>query len=242
MKLAISQSYFFPYIGYFQLINTVDKFILNDWLSYIKKGWIDRNRIAVSATEEIYIKMHVEKRSSNKRIKDLTICYDHSWQDKIIRLLKNNYNRFPHFRDLYPFFVDLLKTDCQQVSLFNFKTITAIAGLLDIKTCIISAGDEYLGLENDLKTKQWPYNTKTQRIISICKRENAHTYINAIGGQKLYSQKTFQEQGIKLLFLKKREYLNETKKISNLSIIDILFRHGIDETKRILNCYDLIQE
>lgn len=242
MRLAISQSYFFPYIGYFQLINAADKFILNDWLSYIKKGWIDRNRIAVSATEERYIKMHVEKRSSNKRIKDLMICYDHSWQDKIIRQLKNNYSRFPYFKDLYPFFVDLLKTDCQQVSLFNFKTITAIANLLDIKTCIISAGDKFLDLENDLKIKQWPYDTKTQRIISICQHENADTYINAIGGQKLYPQKIFQEQGIKLLFLKKRDFLNDTKKISNLSIIDILLRHGIEETKKMLNYYDLIQE
>lgn len=242
MRLAISQSYFFPYIGYFQLINAVDKFILNDWLSYIKKGWIDRNKIAVSATEERFIKMHVEKRSSNKRIKDLTICYDHLWQDKIIRQLKNNYSRSPYFGNLYPFFVDLLKIDCQQVSLYNFKTITAIAHLLDIKTCIISAGDEFLGLENELKTKQWPYDTKIQRIISICQHENADTYINAIGGQKLYSQKIFQEQDIKLLFLRKQEYLNNTIKISNLSIIDILFRHGIDKTKEMLSCYDLIQE
>jgi len=241
MKLALSQSYFFPYIGYFQLINAVDKFILYDWVNYIKRGWIDRNRVIILPSGETYIKIPVKKRSSNKLIKDLAICNEYPWKEKIVKQLKYNYARYPFYKDIFPFFEYLLNTtNSQRLTDFNFKTITAIARLLEIKTSITIAGDKYSALENDLKTKQESYDIKTRRIIAICKQENAETYINAIGGQSLYSKEIFQKEGINLFFIRKQVYQEKTNKIPDLSIMDVLFRFGIKETKKLLNCFDLI--
>ncbi len=69
MKLAIMQPYFFPYIGYFQLINTVDEFVVYDNIEFTKKGWINRNRILVNGKDE-YITLPIKKDSDFLHVKD----------------------------------------------------------------------------------------------------------------------------------------------------------------------------
>jgi len=75
MKLAIMQPYFFPYIGYWQLINTVDKFIIYDDVNYIKGGWINRNRILMNGNGKL-INLPIRQASQNKRINEIEVLKD----------------------------------------------------------------------------------------------------------------------------------------------------------------------
>ncbi|MEO8664089.1 MAG: WbqC family protein, partial [Ignavibacteria bacterium] len=90
MKLAIMQPYVFPYIGYFQLINAVDKFVLFDDVSFIKKGWINRNRILVNKQEYTFT-IPLKKASQNKLIKDIEISEENNWRDKFLKTIEKSY-------------------------------------------------------------------------------------------------------------------------------------------------------
>lgn len=239
MRLAISQSYFFPYIGYFQLIRAVDKFIIYDHVTYIKGGWIQRNRIADPNATDSFIIVPLKKRSPNKLICELPISYDSPWQRKIIKQLRQAYSKSPFFHELFPFFQNLLTRDFRSISELNHHTIKAVAQLLDIQT-IITYGQS---IEEEVKGKRWPYATKTQRIFLACQQERADTYINAPGGQALYSKEEFKEQNIELFFIQPEKYIyteGQKKPMPYLSIIDVLFNFGVEETKKLLTCYELI--
>ena len=84
MKLGIMQPYFFPYIGYWQLVNLVDQFVIYDDVNYIKRGWINRNRILVEG-KALYFHVPVRKASQNKRINQIEIFLD---EDTIRKKLK----------------------------------------------------------------------------------------------------------------------------------------------------------
>jgi hypothetical protein len=106
----------------------------------------------------------------------------------------------------------------------------------------ISGVDEYKEIEDYLKTFS-DEDRKNERIFSICKQQGADTYINAIGGQELYSKDKFKENGIDLYFIKMdnieyKQFSNEF--IPNLSIIDVLMHNGKEGTKELLNRYTLV--
>jgi hypothetical protein len=245
MRLAGSQPYFFPYIGYFQLIHAVDEFILYDHFQYIKGGWIERNRIAMPSggSKELFIRVPLKKRSSNKWIRDLVIDNSVLWRQKLIKCLRHGYARSPFFDELFPFFEDLVMKEYDLLTDLNSDTIRAVARLLEIRTRIVCASREGLTVEDDLRTANDSCEIKTRRIFLLCRKEKADTFVNATGGQALYSKEEFREQGIRLLFLRTHKYTGsgETKKpVPLLSIVDMLFNCGVDGTKEMLDYYDLI--
>lgn len=240
MKLAIFQPYFFPYIGYFQLIRSVDKFILYDHLNFIERGWITRNRISAPGGKEVYIQVPVEKKSSNRLINELTISDATPWQRKLLKQLRYTYGKYPFYHELFPFFEALLTREYTLLSELNCQTIKAVAGLLDIRTEITCGSSDYCrAIENELAAGEYTCEKKTQRILLICRKEKADTFVNAIGGQNLYSKPLFKAHGIDLFFLKTNESA-EKQSMPGLSIIEVLFHYGTEGTKRLLNGYELI--
>ncbi|MDF9831586.1 WbqC family protein [Parabacteroides sp. PF5-6] len=243
MRLAIYQSYFFPYIGYFQLMQAVDKFILYDYLHYIDGGWIARNRIMSPDGHTFYMYIPIEKKSSNRRINELVISHHEDWQQKVAGQLRSCYGKAPFFQQLFPWVEDLLMQPCDRLSAFNYKSLTAIARLLDIPTEIVWDHTLYQAIEERLETENYPLEKKSQRPLWICRQEKADTFVNAIGGQKLYSKAIFAEQGVELFFLQSDKYMRQEPDnvpMPELSILDVLFRYGVEETKRLLHCYTLI--
>ncbi len=98
MKVAIMQPYFLPYIGYFQLINAVDKFVIYDNIEFTKKGWINRNRILVNGKDE-FISLPITKASdflhANQRY--LASNFENE-KNKILRKIKESYRKAPYFK------------------------------------------------------------------------------------------------------------------------------------------------
>ena len=118
MKLAIMQPYFFPYIGYFQLINSVDKFIIYDNIQYTKKGWINRNRILVNKKDQL-ITLPVRKDSDYLNIVERELS--ESWgkdKNKMLNVIKSSYNKAPYFQETFELISKYLNDS--EVNLFKF--------------------------------------------------------------------------------------------------------------------------
>jgi hypothetical protein len=233
MKIAIMQPYFFPYIGYFQLINSVDKFIIYDNIQYTKKGWINRNKILVNSSDKI-ITLPIKKDSDYLDIKERVLA--NIWEQekiKMLNLIKSSYKKSPYFNKVYPVISSIFEVPNTNLFEFLLNSLHLLNSYLKIKTKITISSD--INIDHSLKS--------TDKVIAICKEFNTNTYINAIGGQKLYNVKDFKNEGIDLKFIKSspltyKQYDNEF--IPWLSIIDVLMFNKKQDIIKQLNNYTLI--
>ncbi|WP_035789373.1 WbqC family protein [Butyrivibrio sp. XBB1001] len=231
-KLGIMQPYFFPYIGYFQLINAVDEHIIYDDVNFIKGGWINRNRILVNG-EPSYINVQLSKASPNKLINELSIYPDSRLQKKLLLTLESNYKKAPYFEVIYPFLEEMISTMDGQLSTFLAECLKAVCNYLGIQTTILLSSE----LEKDSSLKS------EAKVIDICKRRDADIYINAIGGQHLYDYSHFASNGITLRFINSapivyKQFDNDF--CPNLSIIDVMMFNSVETIKKYLDSYTLI--
>ena len=232
MKVGIMQPYFFPYIGYYQLMNAVDKFVILDDVNYINRGWINRNRILINGEPKL-ISMPLKDASQNKLINEIEIANDQKWREKLLKTLQYNYKKAPFFHDVVLLVEKIILNKEQNLSTFIFTSIIAINKYLEIKTFIEPSSAKY--------------NTKhlkaEQKILNICFQENATTYINPIGGTDLYSKQLFKDHNIELFFIKTKEVTynqNGNIFIPWLSIIDVMMFNSVEDVTKMLNNYGLI--
>lgn len=190
MRLAIMQPYFLPYIGYFQLMSAVDKFVLLDDVNFITRGWINRNRIAVNG-EPYWLTLPLAKASQNRLINEIELADDPSWKRKTLRTVELSYHRAPHSREVLPLFSDIVNEAKGSLSVFLFRQLQRMADYVGIKVQIIATSTVY---PKEGQAGQ-------ERIIDICRREGATSYANLPGGRELYDPASFAAAGIELLFL-----------------------------------------
>ena len=244
MKLAIMQPYFMPYIGYFQAMAAVDKYLLYDKVAFIKKGWINRNRIYIQNVGTQFITIPLKNKSSFTNILDVHIDNTTDWRSKMLNLIYYNYKRSLFFDVVYPLMENSIKQSSELISEYNFVVLNQIATFLDINTPIELCTDPmYEGIEQQLATYDDSLLRKYDRIKFICQANNADNYINPIGGQELYDKQIFAQQGITLNFVQTQviPYPQLAPEfIPNLSIIDVLMHNGKAGTKQLLNAYTLI--
>ena len=212
------QPYFLPFLGYFQLINSVDKFIFYDNDYFKKGGWINRNRLR----NNIDFIIPIKKPSQNKLIMDTEIKWNDKLIEKFFKTIKHLYASSPNYQ----------KIDLVLNNLFGKKPRTiselAIASIIEISRYLeLDTEFKIASVENYDKGKD-----KIENLIKICKTEGALIYINAIGGKNLYSKSDFKPNGINLLFLQTG--------ISH-SILDYCFTMDIETIRHELNNYRLIE-
>lgn len=232
MKVAIMQPYFFPYIGYFQLINTVDKFIIYDNIQYTKKGWINRNRILLNGKDEI-ITLSLKKDSDFLDVRDRYLS--DTWnieKNKILNKIKAAYLKAPEFKNIFSLIEQVINYDNKNLFYFNLNSLKIILDYLDIETEIIISST--IPINHELKNKD--------KVIALCEEVNADMYINPIGGVELYDKEEFKNKNINLQFLKANYF--EYKQFNNqfipwLSIIDVLMFNSKEKIKEILLEYQL---
>jgi hypothetical protein len=211
MTVAITQPYLYPYIGYWQLINAVDKFVILDDVNYINRGWINRNRIPAGR-----FVLSLKDKSQNKLIKDLYITGE---TKSFFELIRHTYHRSKHYDEV----VDNIAVSGNMISGVCYFSIVKMCKYLGIQTDVIpsSAGFTHEGL------------TGQERLIDICHQLGATRYINPQNGQALYDYERFAMFGVELKFLK----CNVENKFS---IIDLLMIEGRDRVKEMLNEYELL--
>lgn len=234
MKIGIMQPYFLPYIGYWQLLNAVDKYVIYDDVNYIKGGWINRNRILINK-ETKYFNVKLNGASPNKLINEVEVSNDNIWQKKLLKTIEENYKKAPFFKEVFSVIDKIIENDEKNLAKYLEFSIKEICKYLDIKTELILSSN--LEKNNSLKGKD--------KVITICKKLNGTEYYNAIGGQELYSFEEFKQNGIELRFLKTNEIIYKQfgdEFISNLSILDVLMFNSKEKVKEFLNNYSLIEE
>lgn len=233
MKLGIMQPYFLPYIGYWQLLNAVDKYIIYDDVNFIKGGWINRNRMLINGEAKLF-NIQMQGSSANKLINEIEISSNYIWKRKFIKSIELNYNKAPFYKEGVSLLEEIINFNENNLSKFIENSIRKISEYLDIKTEII--------LSSDIKKNS---NLKNQdKVIDICKVMKADEYYNAIGGMELYSFEDFYKNNIKLKFLKTHEIKYKQfndKFIENLSILDLIMFNSKEELKEMLNRYDLVE-
>jgi len=232
MKIGIMQPYFFPYIGYWQLIHAVDKFVVYDNIQYSKGGWINRNRILVEGKDK-FITLPLKKDSDYLDIRERFLVDDFpSAKRKILNQIIAAYHHAPQFETVFP----LIKIcmDCENRNLFCFlyHSIEQVMKYLGIHTEIVISS----ALEMDTALK------KEYRVCAICNVLGGNYYINPIGGTELYQKEFFEKKGIKLNFIQScvECYQQNTDTFfPNLSIIDVLMYNPIEQVRIMLDEFTL---
>lgn len=232
MKIGIMQPYFLAYIGYWQLLNLVDKYVLYDNIEFTKKGWINKNRLLCNGTDKLF-SIPLKKASDYLDVKERFISdtYD---RKLFLKQIDTYYHRAPYFEEIYPLMKEIIMFEKDILFEYIEHSIRCICEYLDIKTEIIISS-----------TLQYDNNLKGQdKVLAICQALNATEYYNSIGGTKLYDSEEFEKREISLKFLQAdfieyKQFQNEF--VSNLSILDVLMFNSRDTVKGYLSRYSLIE-
>jgi hypothetical protein len=230
MKLGIMQPYFFPYIGYFQLINAVDKYVIYDDVNWINRGWINRNRLLLNGKDFMF-NIIVLGASQNKLINEITVEAN---QSKLLKTIETAYKKAPFYVTVFPLIKSIIDFENKNLARYLGDSLIQIANYLDMTTEFIYSSD-IKGKKSSLKGQD--------KILDICKVLGATEYSNAIGGQELYDKVEFEQNGIKLSFLKThpieyKQFKNEF--VPNLSILDVLMFNSVEEIKGMMRMYELV--
>ena len=230
MKLGIMQPYFLPYIGYFQLINAVDKYVIYDNIEYTKKGWINRNRILMNG-KDFLISLPLKKDSDYKFVCERELSSDYQ-PKKLLGQIRSSYVKAPYFKEVNPLLESILYYDQTNLFTYILHSVKAINHYAGIQTELVVSSS--VNIDHQLKSED--------KVLAICKALDADSYYNAIGGMELYSKERFQNAGIDLNFLKSDDIqykqFNHTF-VPWLSIIDVLMFNSKEEFSILLNKYTL---
>lgn len=225
------QPYLFPYIGYWQLVNIVDKFVIYDDVNYIKGGWINRNNILINGKAKLS-NLRLNSASSNKLINEIEIKHDDTYNNKLLKAIKESYSKAPFIQDVLPMLECVIRCKEKNLAKYLKNTIIEVCMYLGIDTNIIISSE--INKNSKLKSQD--------KLIEICKKLETDQYINAIGGQKLYTKDDFLKEGIELSFLKPKEIVYKqfnNEFIPNLSIIDVMMFNHPEKIKEMLDEYEL---
>lgn len=231
MKIAIMQPYIFPYVGYFQMVSAVDKFVFYEDVNYIKNGWINRNRILINHQAHTFT-INLKKASPFKLINEIEIDNN---LDKVRTSISLAYKKAPYYHEVWPVIEQVLTSNKVLISDLAILSVEAIAACMGINTVFERSSVSYA------ETKSLE---RADRLIAICKANNSAHYINAIGGIELYSKEFFNEQGVKLDFIKSqivpyKQYKNEF--VAGLSIIDVLMFNDKLTARELIKTYSFVE-
>ena len=232
MKLAIMQPYIFPYIGYFQLIKAVDKFVLYDDVNFINRGWINRNRILVNGKDSMFT-IPLKDASQNKLIHEIDVNWDNNWKGKFLKTIEQAYKKAPFYENILPIIEKTIESQEVQFSKIIENNLRLICEYLEIKTEIISSSTIYQNIDKKAQ----------ERILDICSQEKATHYINPIGGFELYDKEVFANENMQMNFIKSlpveyKQFKNEF--VPWLSIIDVMMFNSKEEINKFLDKFELV--
>ena len=232
MKVAIMQPYFFPYIGYFQLIDSVDLFVIYDNIKYTKRGWINRNRILQHGQPAV-ISLPLKNDSDALDVVDRQLAAEFS-RLKLLNKIAEAYRKAPYFEQALPVVERIVNHDERNLFRFLHHSI--------VETC------RYLGIETEIAiASAFPIDASLKgqdKVIALCERAGADVYVNAIGGVELYSAEAFRSAGLELKFIRSGPFeyrqFGETF-VPSLSIVDVMMFNPLEVIRRCLaSNYDLI--
>ena len=216
------QPYFFPYIGYFQLIDSVDTYVNLDHVSFMKRSYMTRNVLKNNTP----INVKVWGASQNKKCNEIYVNFENNYISNFFKTLENLYSKESNYDAIFNNIIlsEFINREVT-ISEFNLNLIKRICNYLNIQTKIINTS---VGLTT-LK--------KGEGLKSITKQMGSNVYVNAIGGQSLYNKEDFKNDNIELNFIQMGNVDFDNK---YSSILDLLFRYDKLHIQKQIKNYKLI--
>ncbi|VAW49911.1 hypothetical protein MNBD_GAMMA04-25 [hydrothermal vent metagenome] len=228
MKCAIMQPTYLPWSGYFNLIQSVDKFVFLDDVQFEKQSWQSRNRLAQNA-QEMLLSIPIKKHSLSSKINQITVNQQQSWQKKHVKSLRQAYAKSPYIEDVLSALESIiigLKDEEPKDRLIDYTIpiIKTLASLLGIKV------EWYYS--SDIFTK----GKRSDKLIEICQFLNCNQYCSPIGSRGYIEEDgAFNSAGIDLVYqcFQPAPYVQATNTvfIPHLSVIDVIANVGLDEAR-----------
>ena len=234
--ISVMQPYFFPYIGYFQLIYASDVFVIYDDGKMIKNGYIHKNSILSTSSEPspFTVGLTLSRKSANKKINEIELSDDRRYLTTVLQSIDNRYKRAPCFKSVIPILSDLILQPESNLARYLTNQITAVCNYIGINTSI--------ALSSDIDKSGLEYCE--EKAFRICRRFGMENYINPLGGQNFYDRTVWKQNGINLYFLKRDDDISyrqfKETFVPDLSIIDVMMFNYPEQIRELLRCYTLL--
>ena len=220
------QPYFLPYIGYYQLIAAVDRFVVYDNIQYTKKGWINRNRILRrdGCTALISLPLMSDSAALDVRQRQLAGAFR---RDKLLNQIREAYHDAPQFARVYPVVEQVVNCSENNLFAYLFHSLTTVCAYLEIATPLVVSSS--LPIDHRLHGQD--------KVLALCHQLAASRYVNPIGGLGLYSRDCFSANGIELKFLQARPSAYAQRRndfVPALSIVDVMMFNPLADVRRQL--------
>lgn len=231
--LAFMQPYFFPYLGYFMLIQQSSKFMLLEDVQFIYHGWIERNRILKpDGSDWQYINVPLKKHSQKTLIKDIEIDNTQNWKEKFFSQISHYKKKSKYYSEIILLLEKSLSIDTTSITILNKHILETICQYLSINTPIEIFSFAEASIDIPTQPDEWALN--------VCKEMGYKKYINPPNGQNFFDRDKYKKNNIELYFLQPTllEY-NQGKSsfISGLSIIDLLMFNSVNEIQKQLSYF-----
>ncbi len=237
MKVGIMQPYFFPYLGYFSLINYVDRFIFFDTPQYISHGWVNRNRILKQDGAVTYIIVPIQKAKRETAIKDILIANNLNWKKRIYGQLSAYKKRAPRYKDTLELVHNILDKNVYfNLSILNVESVVEICKYLGISCEFDIFSQMDLDISNVSRSDEW--------ALHITKAINGDIYVNPPNGKKFFDMNNYRINKIELEFLESNlpQYIQRIGHFERgMSIIDVLMFCDVSEIREMINDYKIIK-
>jgi WbqC-like protein family len=230
MKLGVMQPYFFPYVGYFDLINRVDRWVVFDTAQYIRHGWINRNRILHPTSGWNYVIAPVIKHQRDTPINQIQTLKREQWAPRILGQMLHYKKRAPYFRRTFQFVEDCLQGDERNLARLNAEILAKTCAFIGIPFNSSIFSEMNLPLSPVLGPGDW--------ALRISEAMGATEYFNPPGGAELFDSARFATSGIKLTLQEPVTFSYACQGYTfepSLSIIDVLMWVSPTEIKQRLD-------
>lgn len=225
--VGIHQPNFLPWVGYFYKIMKSDIFVILDDVQYIKRSFINRNKIKTQGGEQ-YIRLPLHQKGKYKQsILDCILFDKEEAVSSLIKAIQTNYGKAKYFNDYFSSFEDTLNNATESLVDINISLIKWALCIMK-EPVVFKRSSELEGVTG----------ASTERLISICKSVGGDRYLSGFGGNKYQDKEMFDDANIELVIT---DFEHPTYDqlwgdfIPNLSIIDLIFNCGRDSKDIILN-------
>lgn len=233
--LGFQQPYFFPYIGYFALLNYVDHYLFFDTPQYERRSWMNRNRILNANGDFTYISVPLLKASQKTAICDMRIDNSKKWKELLFSQLVIYKKKAPYYVQTMEFLEDALSPEFTTLSELNVFTIKAVCRYLGIAT--------KTELFSEMNVNYEMVNSPDEWALNVAKAIGYKVYVNTVGGMEFFNKDKYTAAGIELQFFQPqiKPYVQRIGHfVEGLSIIDVMMFNCVEEIQQMLTQYILL--
>ncbi len=230
------QPYFFPYLGYFGLIANTDRWIVFDPVQYIRKGWVNRNRVLKPGGGWKYVSIPVAKHSRDTLIKDMTVTEGEDHLDTLVRNLDHYRNiRAPHYNSVLEVLSECYTPVPNALAVFNAHILDVVCSYIGIPF--------HFEVYSQMALEHEPAEGPGDWSLNICNALGVRSYLNPPGGQEFFVPEKFTNAGVELVYHHQELPVYDQHSSlfePGLSIIDVLMFNEPNVVRGMLDQFKLV--